>query len=231
MIVICCLFVFVHRIYFKNKKIKDNISLIFISDLHLGKFLKKRKLEKIIKKINKIKGDYLVVGGDLIGEDFFKYYSDDYLIKTFNNIKIDKKYCVEGNHDNFNYSFYKCFNVLNNEVVDLNGNIRLLGLGYRECECLDYMLSRDNYNILLSHYPDRVINYSKIDLALGAHSHGKQVYLPFIRYKNHKEKYVKGLYKFRNNKYLYVSRGLGFSFCKIRFLSCREIVKIVLKCK
>ena len=41
---------------------------------------------------------------------------------------------------------------------------------------------------------------------------------------NRKEKYSRGLYDFKNNKYLYVNKGLGFSFLKIRFLSCKEIL-------
>ena len=89
-------------------------------------------------------------------------------------------------------------------------------------------LKRDNFNILLSHYPDRVMEYSKIDLGLGAHSHGLQVNLPFCRF-HHKEKYTRGLHKMGVDKYLYVNRGLGYSLLKIRFLSTREIVKIELR--
>ena len=120
------------------------------------------------------------------------------------------------------------FELLKNDIVNLDDNVKLIGLSWEKGECLDYKLSRDNYNILLSHYPDRVCEYSKVDLALGAHSHGNQVNLPFCKF-HHKERYTRGLYKFKNNKYLYVNKGLGFSFLKIRFLSCREIVKIELR--
>ena len=85
-----------------------------------------------------------------------------------------------------------------------------------------------NFNVLLSHYPDRVLDYSKIDLALGAHSHGNQINLPFCKF-HHKEKYTRGLYNIKENTKLYVNKGLGFSLLKIRVFSCREIVKIELR--
>ena len=146
----------------------------------------------------------------------------------FGSFKIKNRYFVGGNHDDYSLSLYDNFIVLKDEFVNLSENIKLVGLKWEKGECLDYKLGRDNYNILLSHYPDRVCEYSKIDLGLGAHSHGHQVNLPFCKF-HHKEKYSRGLYDFKNNKYLYVNKGLGFSFLKVRFFSCREIVKIKLR--
>lgn len=209
-------------------KVDSNVDIVFISDLHIGKHMKKKELKRVINKVNKLNGDYLLVGGDMVGICPFKYYKDREISEIINGINIDKKFFVLGNHDSLECEFYNCFNVLSDEVIEITSNIRLLGLQWDECECLDYKLSRNNFNILLSHYPDRVSEYSKIDLALAGHSHGKQVDIPFLKFRNHKEKYVKGLYKLNKTK-LYVTSGLGFSFLKIRFNSFREIVKICIR--
>jgi len=189
---------------------------------------KKKELIKIIDKINELEGDYLLIGGDIGNKNPLKYYKDNELKDIFDSFKIKQRYFVGGNHDDYSLSLYNNFNVLKDDIVELSSNITILGLNWERKECLDYKLKKENYNILLSHYPDRVCEYSKIDLALGAHSHGHQVNLPFCKF-HHKEKFARGLYDFKNNRYLYVNKGLGFSFLKIRFFSCREIVKIELR--
>lgn len=218
-----------NKIVIENDKIDRDIDIVFVSDFHVGLYTKKRKLKKIIELINKEDGEYLLIGGDIKGINPLKYYKNDELKEIFDCLKIKKRYFVNGNHEDYNLAVYEDFNVLNDEIVSLSDNVKLVGLDWSKGENLDYKLDRKNYNILLSHYPDRVEEYSKIDLALGAHSHGHQVNLPLCKFHHH-EKYSRGLYNLDNNKKLYVNRGLGFSFLKVRFLSTREIVKIELRC-
>lgn len=212
----------------ESDKIEDDVDIVFVSDFHIGMYTRKNKLEKIINEINKLDGDYLLIGGDMIGVKPLSFYKEDELKEILGKLRIKERYFVEGNHDDFSLSFYDNFKILNDEIITLKGNIKLMGLAWIRGECLDYKLNRDDFNILLSHYPDRILDYSKIDLALGAHSHGNQVNIPFCKF-HHKEIYTRGLYKIENNKKLYVNKGLGFSFLKIRVFSCREIVKIELR--
>lgn len=218
----------INSVTFTSDKIDKDIDIVFVSDFHVGRYMKKKELVKVIEMINKIDGDYIFIGGDMGNKKPLKYYSDEELKNIFSNLKIKNRYFVGGNHDDYSLSLYDNFIVLKDDIIELSDNIKLLGLNWEKGECLDYKLNRENYNVLLSHYPDRVCDYSKIDLALGAHSHGHQVNLPLCKF-HHKEKYSRGLYNFENNKYLYVNKGLGFSFLKIRFLSCKEIVKIELR--
>ena len=44
-----------------------------------------------------------------------------------------------------------------------------------------------------------------------------------------KDKTIKFLYDLNDGKKLYVNTGLGFSLFKVRFFSCKEIVKIELR--
>ncbi len=218
-----------NKIVVEDDKIDRDIDIVFVSDFHVGLYTKKKKLRKIIDLINKVNGEYLLIGGDIKGFKPLKYYKNDELKEMFDSLKIKKRYFVNGNHEDYNLKAYEVFHILNDEIVSLSDNVKLVGLDWVRGENLDYKLDRKNYNILLSHYPDRVNEYSKIDLALGAHSHGHQVNLPLCKF-HHKEMYSRGLYNLDNNKKLYVNRGLGFSFLKVRFLSTREIVKIELRC-
>lgn len=212
----------------ENSKLIKDIDIVFVSDFHIGLYNKEKELKKIINLINRLDGDYLLIGGDMVGIKPLKYYKDEELKNIIDKLKIKNRYFVGGNHEDYNLSLYDNFKVLKDEVVEVEGNIKLVGLSWKRGECLDYKLDRKDFNILLSHYPDRVLDYSKIDLALGAHSHGNQINLPFCKF-HHKEIYTRGLYDLGNGKKLYVNKGLGFSFLKIRFFSCREIVKIELR--
>lgn len=211
-----------------SDKIDKDIDIVFISDIHVGLNCRKKSLKKIINLVNEFDGDYLLIGGDMVGYNPLSFYKDDELKKLINEFKIKNRYFVKGNHDDCSLLMYDNFKILNDESVNLSDNVVLTGLNWDKGENLDYTLKLDKFNILFSHYPDRVVEYSNVDLALGAHSHGNQINLPFCKF-HHKEKYTRGLYNFSNGTKLYVNKGLGFSFLKIRVFSVREVVKIELR--
>lgn len=225
---ICNRIIKFNTIVIESDKIEDDMNIVFISDLHVGRDNKKNVLNKLINMVNEIDGDILLIGGDMVGRKPLKYYKDDELKAIIDNLKIKNRFFVGGNHDDYNLSLYDTFKILNDESISLGNNVVLTGLKWKKCDSLDYGLDKKNFNILLSHYPDRVVEYSKIDLALAGHSHGNQINLPFCKF-HHKEKFTRGLYNVGKNTKLYVNRGLGFSFLKIRVFSYREIVKIELR--
>ena len=227
-VLICNRIIKFNTIVIESDKIEKDMNIVFISDLHVGRDNKKNALNKLINMINEVDGDILLIGGDMVGRKPLKYYKDDELKDIIGNLKIKNRFFVGGNHDDYNLSLYDNFKILNDESVSLGNNVVLTGLKWKKGESLDDRLARKDFNILLSHYPDRVVEYSKIDLALGGHSHGNQINLPFCKF-HHKEKYTRGLYNVGENTKLYVNRGLGFSFLKIRVFSYREIVKIELR--
>ena len=212
-LIVCNNVIKVNKVVINNSKIDKDIDIVFISDLHIGRNNKKKELKRIIKKVNEIKGDYLLVGGDMVGSRPFKYYSVEEIKELLDSFNIKKRYFVKGNHDDYSFPLYDSFSILNDECVSLSDNVNLLGLKWEKENNLDNLLDESKFNILLSHYPDRVSEYKKIDLALGAHSHGNQINLPFCKF-HHKEKYTRGLYTFKNNQKLYVNKGLGLVFSK-----------------
>ena len=83
----------IKEIDIKSSSIKKNHQILFISDVHLGTNNKKH-LVKIIKKINKLNFDFLLIGGDLIDSSSFDF-------KDLNILKEINKpiYFVSGNHE------------------------------------------------------------------------------------------------------------------------------------
>jgi len=81
----------------------DGITIVQISDLHLGSFnYRYKKLESAIEKINDLKPDYIVITGDLVNNYAWELRGWD---KVFNRLESKKgKYAILGNHDYGDYS-------------------------------------------------------------------------------------------------------------------------------
>ena len=102
---------FVKEYKITDSKITDNfhgLKIVHISDIHYGRTVKNRELKNMVKKVNELRPDVVVLTGDLIDKD------TKLTEKMSNNIssilsKIDpsiEKYAITGNHDvkfdNFN---------------------------------------------------------------------------------------------------------------------------------
>lgn len=250
LIVGCIIFLFYEtkkiktiKIEIKDKKIPlnfDGYKIIFISDLHLGKYLKKRELIKIVNKINSYEADLILFGGDLLGIKIEKYYSKEELTNIFSSFNTTKRYGVLGNHE---YKFKKVkskkeaeewvntgFKILSNETMVLkikDQEITILGIDWENCN-FQPKLDESKFNVLLAHHPDSILSYDNIDLALGGHSHGGQIRIPLIDI-SHKEIFKRGIHKY-NQSTIVVNNGLGYSdYIKLRFFAKRHIIKIVLR--
>lgn len=90
-------------------------------------------------------------------------------------------------------------------------------------------------NLLLAHSPEIIplAAAKDIDLVLVGHTHGGQVYLPFITGKiipvgAEGKEYVRGFYQAGKTQ-VYINRGIGTSGLPLRFLASPEITEIQLK--
>ena len=86
--------VFSKKINLTTNKIKNNISFIFISDIHLGSNSEKHLL-KIINEIEKYKIDFILIGGDLIDSSSFDLSS----LKILKDNISCPIFFVTGNHE------------------------------------------------------------------------------------------------------------------------------------
>ena len=233
-----------------NSDITDNFhgfKVVHISDIHYGRTTDKRDLEKIVKEINLLKPDIVVLTGDLIDKDTkLDDTLKNELVESLSLINVTVgKYVISGNHDtNFsewesiiNDSGFKNLND-NYELVYSDGYTPILLAGLssnlknstdiseRYNKILEYSNNeniKDLYKILLIHEPDYInnIDYSNFNLILAGHSHNGQVRLPFIGgivLPNGAKKYYKEYYKL-NNTDLYISSGIGTSEISFRLFN------------
>lgn len=77
------------------------LKLIHLSDIHYNRIIKEKELKKIVKKINIIKPDIVVLTGDLLDRDHdYSGNIKNQLIKNLKDINVSiKKYAIRGNHD------------------------------------------------------------------------------------------------------------------------------------
>ena len=110
-IIVYSIFIALYRFKIKHVKIKlENVSnafnpikIIHISDLHLGGFnFRYHIMERAVKKINNLNGDYIFFTGDLVNNYAWELRGWD---SVFKKLKAKKgKYAVLGNHDYGDYS-------------------------------------------------------------------------------------------------------------------------------
>ncbi len=212
-------------------KVGFKTKIVVISDLHLGVYKGKDFLSRVVTRINLIKEkDAVIIPGDLV------YFPDTDLDELFSPLKgIDcPVYAVLGNHDSYqrNYKFINKLKdslvqnnvvVLENESIKLK-NINILGLGDHwsiddDISKINEFSIEDNL-IVITHNPDTTLMYknSIADLTISGHTHGGQIFIPFI-YKFFipcKGDFEKGLYENLNGK-VFVSSGIGETALPMRF--------------
>lgn len=229
------------------KNLQNELAIVQICDLHIGSFLGRDFLKKIILQINALKPDIVAITGDLID---FEPSKISEILSPLNDIKSKfGTFFVPGNHEYYAgienvLKNLKSLNlqVLSNQSVKVGG-VNLVGLfdfmGLKMNICKpDANLAMQNIDenlptILLTHQPKTLDilsknQLSKINLALLGHTHAGQIFPFHIFVKLANNGYLYGLYK-KDNTQIYVSSGTGFWGPPIRFLSQSEIVKINLK--
>lgn len=185
---------FVKEYKITDSKITDNfhgLKIVHISDIHYGRTVKNKELKKLVKKINELKPDIVVLTGDLIDKDTkLTENQSNNISKILSEIDVSiEKYAITGNHD---YKF-KNFNIIieNAGFINLNNtydtiykdgisNILISGVStnyYKEDNKIndklkstfEYLNSFTNkkdtkkpiYNILLIHEPDFIDEIDK----------------------------------------------------------------------
>ncbi len=217
----------------------DGLKIVHLSDIHYNRTIKEKELKKIVKKVNLINPDIIVITGDVLDNDIEAEDSKEILTKYFKemNAKIGK-FVVNGNHD-LKYDYWQDimndsgFKVLNNtyELIyyESNDPIIIAGMSSSSDNIKDklndyYSFIKENdikYKILILHEPDTIDNIdNNFDLILAGHSHNGQVRLPLIGatiLPDGAKRYYKEHYTI-NNTELYISSGLGTSTLPLRFL-------------
>ncbi len=198
----------VEKYIVRNKLISQNVSFVFISDLHNKVYGENN--QKLILKIKELKPDFILLGGDIVtarpGKSLKIAFS---LVKEL--LSIAPVYYAMGNHEyrmrlypEVYGSMYDDYvklldgigiKFLDNESMDDFG-ITITGLSlereYYRRFCTvkmeeDYISSligkkKDSFQILLAHNPDYFKDYCAYgsELILSGHIHGGMVRLPLL---------------------------------------------------
>ncbi len=235
-----------------SKEIPESFNgkrIVFIADIHHGPYFSIERVAKLVKQINEINPDFIVLGGD------YSHRNPKYITPFFLELKKIKSkhsiYGVLGNHDHWegaqltqemmrSNGIHICDNKsywlkLNNDSIKIGG-VGDLWTDKQEIDSTISDVQKDNFCILISHNPDYIENLKtdRIDLTLSGHTHGGQVTLfglwaPILPSK-YGQKYRYGL-KEKDNIKSYITSGIGTITPPLRFFCRPEIVVITLKKK
>lgn len=228
------------------------LRVIYVSDIHAGPFFSQARVNDLVRQINRLNPDLVILGGD--------YASDSAgAIDFFRNLpQINARcgvYAVVGNHDRTvpesNLTLLRQamqqagVTPLINEVTSVrvgNAAIWLAGLddvscGHPDLNALSRRVRRGDYVIFLCHSPaviPEAINARDMDYQLGwfdlglfGHTHGGQIGLfgGIVR-----DKTVPGAYRAGwtrvNRVDLLTSHGVGTTGLPIRIL-CRPQLHVI----
>ncbi|TEY03475.1 metallophosphoesterase [Campylobacter sp. US33a] len=227
-------------------KLKENLKIILLTDIHLGKNLHEDFLQKLIEKVNAYENvDAVVIVGDLIDTKPQNLSSYIHKLDEFKS-KYGTFYAL-GNHEYYHdadevIKFLKTYtklNILINNVkilpsINIAGIADLSSYSFQshipDIDAIKNKLDPNLPSILLSHQPKSVdvLDLSHFDLILSGHTHAGQIF-PFAFLVLLQQGYLHGLYKLKTQNQLYVSSGAGFWGPSFRTLAPSEIVLLNLK--
>lgn len=221
------------------KNLKKEVTIVQLSDLHLGTIRNSGFLKKISEKIKQLDPDIVMITGDMVDASTRLDKS------TFSDLDLLRApvYFVTGNHEIYENTdkVYEHVNdtkikVLRNEAVEFAG-IQIIGIefsqnkGHLERELEKLKIDKTKPAVLMYHCPEGIEDSKKagIDLQLAGHTHAGQLF-PFNFFVRIVYKHIKGLYDL-GDMYLYVSPGTGTWGPYMRLGSRNEITLLKLIAK
>lgn len=235
------------KVDIKIKDLKRSYKIVQLSDIHIGGLIDKKFIASIVKRVNALKADIVVITGDLVDTNI--KYAKGALDQLKN---IDSKYgnyFIVGNHEYFHgvqsiidYVNTIGFKTLENESVYIGEDkmgFNLLGVYDLMGKRVDSYIPNiekalkkcddDSAKILLAHQPKYIeeIENKGIDLVLSGHTHGGQIF-PFNFLVKLQQPYIKGLHQHNDTTQIYVNKGTGFWGPPMRLGASSEITLITL---
>ncbi|XP_078400285.1 transmembrane protein with metallophosphoesterase domain [Cetorhinus maximus] len=233
-----------------------NLRMVLLADIHLGPTVGRTKLEMVVKMVNELNPDIIVIVGDLTDSQVVNLRKATEPLRQL--MPKLGTYFVTGNHDYYSVDVTNWFKhlqmlkirPLHNEHVKIyspSGNkdwFCLAGVDDIEAEMLRYPghgmdlkkaldgCSTKDAVVLLAHQPraaKRALqSRPDISLILSGHTHGGQIF-PLAIAAYFLNPYFEGLYKAGENSLVYVTPGTIYYGIPMRLGSRAEITEIILK--
>ncbi|AFL69774.1 metallophosphoesterase [Sulfurospirillum barnesii] len=225
--------------------LREELSIVQISDVHIGKVLGKAFMDDIVDKINTLNADIVVITGDLV--DMPVHEIGDKL-DSLGTIKSRLGvYFVPGNHEYF-YGVHDIMahveslgvHILPNRSMVIHNTINLVGVMDMIGKRFDFSppdapqaflhVAPELPTILLAHQPKFIkeLKDENVDLMISGHTHGGQIF-PFGLLVLLDQPYLSGLYQHSKTTQVFVSNGAGYWGPAVRVMAPSEIVKLILK--
>lgn len=234
------------RLRIETAKLPESVSrltIVQISDVHLGLIVRCSRLKKIVDIVKAEKPDIFISTGDLVDAQINNMEGMADLLRSVH--APYGNYAITGNHEYYAgiqqaLAFTReCgFTLLRGEAAK-NGAINIVGvddpsgvqLKIEKPELETALLSalpKDRFTLLLKHRPVVDRDAAKLfDLQLSGHTHKGQIY-PFTYVSRIAYPLNAGRFDLPGGSILYVSRGTGTWGPPIRFLSQPQITVIEL---
>jgi hypothetical protein len=218
------------------KRVSGQLTIVQLSDLHLGAMRGARFLDRVVAKLHEIKPDIVVATGDLVDGQGDNLGALAARLRAYTPAL--GAYAVTGNHESYagldnalRFLRSSGFTVLRGEWARAGG-IVIAGVddpsvAPREArhDGVPASVAADAFIVLLKHQP--VIGREPFDLQLSGHVHGGQIF-PFVYLTRLAYHARTGLTRLPGGRLLYVSRGAGTWGPPIRLFAPPEITRITL---
>ena len=234
-------------------KVFSGIRVAQISDIHMGGWMNKDRLQIVANLLMNEQPDVLLITGDfLIGRGFAEktrnWLGDLNTVLTPLASAIPS-YAVLGNHDYWTNSRAVRAMLSSSGITDLTNTVSMLHrqgrtlylcgvddvrAGDVRLDQVSSQLNGEDAAILLAHEPDFAdvsAATGKFDLQVSGHTHGGQIVLPIFGapiLPQLGKKYPSGLYKV-GDMFQYTNRGLGANHMALRWNCPPEITIFLLE--
>jgi len=234
------------KVKIKIDKLAKSYKIVQLSDIHIGGLIGVEFIKDIVKRVNALEPDLVVITGDLVDVEIDKAHEPLNAFKDLNSRY--GTYFIVGNHEYF-HNIDKIIKkvkslgirVLENENVYIGEDAKGFNLagvydvfGYRANSHMPDITKalygkKDFPTILLAHQPRYIEEVkSGVDLMLSGHTHGGQLY-PFRFLVKLQQPYVSGLHQHNKDLQIYVNKGTGFWGPPMRLGASSEITEIILE--
>jgi uncharacterized protein len=215
----------------------DGLTIVQLTDVHIGPLLGERFLADVVAKVNALAPDVVVITGDLVDGDLGELRRH---VEPLRELRArDGVYAVTGNHEYYwnpnqwvEHLRSLGLRVLRNERVTIRGAVELAGVDdSRASEDIPRALAGRDPSlpvVLLAHHPSTITRATAagVDVQLSGHTHGGQL-LPLGWLVRLFEPRAAGLGRF-DATWLYVSEGTGYWGPPMRVGTSPEITHITL---
>ncbi len=221
--------------------------IVQLSDVHYGFLVPPELVHHVVKRANELKPDVIVCTGDYVHERNTTAEIDQVWPILSKLSAPSGVYSVLGNHDHWadtersDYWLKITRQDIRHKVFQIrrdNQSLWIAGAGdlYEDHKNLDFILEQipdAECRIILAHNPDSADTpFSKrIDLMISGHTHGGQVNIPFVGppiLPVHNKTYSNGLKRSPRGCNIFISKGIGWAICPVRFNCLPEIAVLEL---